>query len=256
MNYFVAVNYGTSTLIDVWARSCRAASENEPCKLYLVDNFKSDDERAMVKKVSDEQDLILIENENVGYGKALNDAFDVIRNESALSEDDLIIAGNLDLEIKRKDVVVSTKPTAYMPMVFQDGKDKNPYIKKIQRPLLPLYGLVYLTRSPVLFKAVAGFIKIFKAFPSRPYTCHGSLFVINGALLKDMTGSIFNPDSFLYVEELEFGEYLAQHRINLTTSEIIVNHIGRVSTAEVTENLNESIRLWAPSWRNWRQRWR
>lgn len=253
MLYTVAVNYGTPELITDWAKSIR--QDNSDAFLLIVDNFESDEARAKAKEICRIENIELIESVNVGYGQGLDVGLSRLMQTTDIYGDDLVMFGNLDLSITARDLPNTSDPSAFMPVIRQGGRNRNPFLTKFQSRFVWLYDVVAKTRSPMVLTLAAGIIKVLGKVTSKPYATHGSLFVMNGAALHKIAHPIFNPLTFLYCEEMEFAEGLRQAGIPLVSCSVEVDHVGKVSTGAITRTKQDFINVWLSSWQNWRARW-
>ncbi len=253
MLYAIAVNYGTADVIHDWATSI--LQEHPDSCLYLVDNFKSDADRQAARVACEAAHIRMIESENVGYGRGLDVGLAMLLSEHEIASDDLIVFGNIDLSLSNVTVPASEAAMAYMPIVLQDGAPRNPFLTHMQRRFVRLYDIAAVLRSPKILRLASGVIKLIGKLPSRAYATHGSLFVLNGAGLQAIPKPVFNEETFLYCEEMEFAEAVRAGKIGLIHCDIEVKHIGKVSTGAVTQTNKAFFDLWYPSWRNWRKRW-
>lgn len=254
MMLVIAVNYGTPELIHDWASNIRA--DNPNAKLLVVDNFHSNEVREQSLAACKTHDVKLLPSENVGYGRGINRGLSYLLEQETILDTDTIVFGNLDVALSQLTLNNQTQtPCAYIPIVFQNGINRNPFMTQLQRKFVWVYDVVTIVQKPLALRLAAGIIKVLGKIPSAPYAVHGSLFVMNGAALKKTGAAIFNEDTFLYCEEMEFAEVLRQAQIPLETCSIEVRHIGKVSTGKVTSTLADFIRVWLPSWKNWRARW-
>jgi GT2 family glycosyltransferase len=251
--FAVAVNYGTPELISHWAASIRQDQEN--AQLVVVDNFHSEASRERAQTICRDERIELVESTNVGYGQGLNIGIAKLICSKTIDDTDLVIFGNIDLQVKAPAAVTTSESRSFLPKVLQGGKDRNPFLTKLQSRFLWVYDVVAATQSPIALRIAAGIIKLLGLLPSAPYATHGSLFVLNGAALKNISHPIFNPKTFLYCEEMDFAEALRHAKIPLSPCSIEVIHIGRVSTGAITKTKREFIGVWVSGWRNWRERW-
>ena len=60
----------------------------------------------------------------------------------------------------------------------------------------------------------------------------------------DINKEIFNNNSLLYCEELEFASYMQYRDVEIISSEVSINHIGQVSTNQVNSSKKKFLKLW------------
>ena len=254
MNYFISVNYGTSSIIKKWSDSIKN-TDTDYC-LVIVDNFYSDEERQNTIKLCDQLDIKFIPSENIGYGAGLMKGInELIKLE--LKEGDIIFAGNLDLEYLKLPKQFIQGKFAYVPRVIESNKsNRNPFLTLIQAKFQFLYALAAKFESRFLYLLAISVNKILGFIPSKIWTVHGSLFCFNSACISDKELP-FNEDSFLYGEELEFGSFVESNSIDFLNYEesIHVFHDSHVATSDLISNQTGFINIWSKSFLNWYNKW-
>lgn len=250
MKCFISVNYGTSALINEWVANIRGF---EPSALILiVDNFKSKEERENIKDLSSKLDFILLESDNVGYGRALNLAIKYCRNLT--SDSDIIyFAGNLDIKYISIPAVFPSGKFIYQAKACERKRDRNPFLTRLQKKALFLHLLTLKTNSPIVLLFVTSILKLLGMVRSKIWTVHGSLFCFNEKCLSDM--EVFNEKSFLYSEELEFGSYMELHHCEFIKVDLSYSHDAHVATGALINSKRKFIQVWRPSFINWMVRW-
>ena len=136
MYIFITVNYNSSDLIIPWAESIRKQCCNS--KLLVIDNFYNDIERMKVIDVTKELNILLIESENDGYGAALNRGI-AYAMENFVTENSVFFAGNLDICYKNIPNTVPSGKYAYVPIVREGKRNRNPFLTTLQKNILPVY---------------------------------------------------------------------------------------------------------------------
>lgn len=246
---FIAVNYGSAGLIIPWSDSIKCCTDD--AIIILVDNYKSDDERNRVCELCSERDIELIESDNVGYGSALNTA--IAYAVSKYTDSKIIFfAGNLDIEYTAIQVLPYGN-FVYVPVALEGQRNRNPFLTKVQRGLLPLHSLTLNTMSPIVLMAVTTILKLASWIPSKTWAVHGSLFCFSSEIIRN--GAIFNEKSFLYSEELEFASYADSVNAKRMPVSVVYKHSAHVSTSTVIKNRKTFLEFWQGSFRNWRARW-
>lgn len=251
MRYFIAVNYGTSDLIESWVSSIRKASQN--FSIVLVDNFKNQGERDVVRVLREKLGFNLIELENVGYGQALNKAIDFCLAD-AQAHDFIVFAGNLDIAYESLPDDLPEGRFVYVAQAMEGERNRNPFLTKMQRRVVGFHRLSLLTNSLFVWMAVILVTKIVGKIPSKIWTVHGSLFIFSSKCI-DKNREMFNAQSFLYSEELEFGSYMESKGAKFIDVDIVYRHAAHAATGSVVASRREFMSLWVPSFRNWVKRW-
>jgi GT2 family glycosyltransferase len=251
--YFIGVNYGTSNLIIEWANNIRSFKKN--ALLIIVDNFKNESERCNIKKITIDNNIILIESDNVGYGQGLNKAIQYCIDLEKENEF-IVFAGNLDIKYVSLPSILPSGKYVYIPLVKESTKNNlNPFLTYAQSKVLPMYMLVGYTKSIVLLYLIVIINKIISKFPSRIWTIHGSLFCFNSRCIKK-NEPIFNENSFLYCEEIEFGSYMESHQVEFFLSDIEILHSEHVATSDLITSKQKFIEIWWPSFLSWYRKWK
>ena len=227
---------------------------NNNSRIIIVDNFYSDIERLKVKKLSSELKFTLIESTNLGYGRALNVAFEYIKKNYSKLNDCVLLAGNLDIQFKCTEVKYLDGNTVYAPIAMEGKRNRNPFLTHLQKKLLKLHLVSMQSESLPLFTVVVFLIKLAGYVPSKIWALHGSLFVFNASILNH--GVIFNEKSFLYSEELEFASFIENiSNSKIKNSKIKYEHFAHVATSALTSTQKKFYKLWKPSFANWLNRW-
>lgn len=250
MKCFISVNYGTSALINEWVENIK---NFEPSALILiVDNFKSKEERERVQLLSSKLGFILLESDNIGYGRALNLA---IRYCGSLASDSekIYFAGNLDIKYMSVPAVFPSGKFIYQAKALEGDRDRNPFLTRLQKKGLFLHVLTLKTNSPIVLIFVTSILKLLGMVKSKVWTVHGSLFCFNEKCLSDM--KVFNENSFLYSEELEFGSYMELHHCEFIKVDLSYRHDAHVATGALINSKRKFIQVWRPSFINWMVRW-
>lgn len=253
MNFFIGVNYDSSSCIKDWVLSINKCSQQS--EIFIVDNFSSEAERQECLALSKEINFKLLTCDNIGYGRALNYAFSYIKCNYNISDESVFFAGNIDIIYSSIPQKLPNGNFVYIPKTMEGNRNRNPFLTKLQSKVLPLYKVVVKTENGFLLKIIILINKIIGFFPSQPWAIHGSLFSFNGALLSDNT-EIFNENTFLYCEEIEFASYCEEKKIDFVSSDIIYQHIAHVSTGKIITDLSSFIKVWKPAFINWNKRFR
>jgi hypothetical protein len=252
--YFISVNYNTSNLIEKWVNNIRKKTAGK-CNIIIIDNFFSQSERNKVKIIVDSLSIILIISDNIGYGAALN--LGIKKSLQIEKENEFIfLIGNLDIEYKNLTENFIDGKYVYMPQIKEKNRvNRNPFFTILQKQFLPLCLFAGRLQSTFLLDLIIGFNKIIGYLPSRTWAIHGSLFCFHSSCI-DINKEIFNNNSLLYCEELEFASYMQYRDVEIISSEVSINHIGQVSTNQVNSSKKKFLKLWWSSFQNWYYRWK
>lgn len=251
MYYFIGVNYGTSNLIESWWR--HISKHTKDAKFIIVDNFKSQNERKKVEKICNNYKITLIKLDNIGYGKALNIAIKYCVNQQN-KVPAIIFAGNLDIEFSHIPKKLEHGNYVYIPKVMEGYKNRNPFLTKLQKKVVGLYRVQLPFSSPIALNIMISLTKFLGFFPSPTWATHGALFCFNMQVI-DSSLNVFNEESFLYCEELEFASYMEKQGAIFLDSNIACNHIGGVATSSIISSKKDFLKIWKPSMKNWINKW-
>lgn len=252
MYFFIGVNYGTSEILDAWFESIK--NNCSQSLIYLVDNFQSSEERSKVRSICLNHGGILIESENIGYGRALNLAFEKMYNLK-LTNDDVIFAGNLDIQYNSIPDFMASGKYVYLSRALEGKRNRNPFLTKAQFNVSRLQKYAHLLKSSYLQRVISLLTRVAGLIPSKPWTVHGSLFVFNASLLVEKC-PIFNSESFLYCEELEFGSYIYSKGFTIVSSEVEYEHLSHAATSKLGLSRTNINPHWLLSYGNWISRWK
>jgi len=250
MYYFVSVNYGTSHIISDWICSIKNQC-NKDKVIIIIDNYKNSEERKKVLQLSKELNFHLIESENRGYGNGLNKGIQYIKNN--FGNKGIIFAGNLDLEYKNIPELPIDNDYVFVPKVMEGTRNRNPFLTRLQHKITPLYKIAGITQSPYLYYVVIAINKAVGLFPSKIWAVHGSLFCFSNSLIDN--DILFNNESFLYGEELEFASYMEFKKAKFFDTDIVVNHDSHICTKDINASTKTFLQFWWPSFKNWGDRW-
>lgn len=248
-NYYLTVNYGSSHHITSWVASIKLIDKN--AVFYLVDNFHSDKELYTVRDICIDNDINLIESSNVGYGRGLNIGLSNLLNNNDCN---YIFFGNLDIEFVSLPKLELMDDGVIVPTVLENGLNRNPFLTVLQKKFLFLHKISIYSNSLIVFRFVILIQKFLSFFPSDIWAVHGSQFAISFNLLKNKGSNIFNPNSFLYAEELEFASYFQDEKF-IQNVGFVVKHTGGISTNEFFSSRREFYDNWKISMRAWFKRW-
>lgn len=246
---FIAVNYNTSELIEGWHDSIKKTCKDNV--LYVVDNFHSELERGRVITICKRLGVNVLESENVGYGRALNKCLLIVKSEY---KDCIIVAGNLDVTFLKFPTDIPAGNYVYVCKAMEGSKDRNPFLTVLQSRFLFLHEFSISFNNIFILKAVIFLIKMAGMFPSKLWAVHGSVFCFHSSLLSDI--NIFNDNTFLYSEELEFASYvehISKSEFKLTG--IKYEHVAHAATSSIIKKKRDFLAIWKPGFVNWQKRW-
>jgi len=246
---FIAVNYNTSRLIEGWHDSIKKTCEDNV--LYVVDNFHSELERGRVITICRSLGIHVLESENVGYGRALNKCLSIVKSEH---KDCIIVAGNLDVTFLKFPSDLPVGNYVYVCKAMEGSKDRNPFLTTLQSKFLFLHKFSMSFDNIFILTAVTFLIKIAGIFPSKLWAVHGSAFCFNSSLLSDI--NIFNDNTFLYSEELEFASYVEHiSKSEFKLIDITYQHEAHAATSSIIKKKRDFLAIWKPGFANWQKRW-
>jgi glycosyltransferase involved in cell wall biosynthesis len=246
---FIAVNYNTSDLIENWYNSIQRTCVDNT--LYIVDNFYSKLERYRVVTICESLGICLLESENVGYGRAMNKCLSVVKSKH---EDCIIVAGNLDVTYLHFPEDLQDGNYVYVCEAMEGSRNRNPFLTKFQSRFLPLYTLPLSFDNVFVLRAVSLCIRVTGIFPSKLWAVHGSVFCFSSRLLSDI--KIFNEETFLYSEELEFASYVEHiSKSEFKMTAIRYQHTAHAATSSIIKKRGDFFAVWKPGFSNWRKRW-
>lgn len=249
--YLIGINYGTSRLIERWIKTFRNGDLN--AEVIVVNNFYSSKENEVVSKLSEEHKFEVIQSENIGYGRALNKAISSIK-ERIGDQEALIICGNIDIEFKSISNFYQKGKYAYIPSTLEGSRNRNPFLTLAQKRVLFLHKYSTAYDSLLMFTFVILILKVMSIFPSKPWAVHGSLFCFNASCIGDKQ-DVFNDDTFLYSEELEFASYMEKNGVELSHCALTYEHSAHAATFDIISSKRKFFNVWKPSFNNWLSRW-
>ena len=252
MNYvFISVNFNSSYLIDNWIKSINNCSTNS--HVIIVDNFSTTEEREIIRSFSKKYSFKLLELDNVGYSKAMNQALLFCKKTFKKG---VIFCGNLDITFLNIPRRIINGSYVYVPKVTESKRNnRNPFLTVLQKKIIPIYKsaakkkYIYIYFLAVILNKILGF------FPSKVWAIHGSLFCFNFSLIRDLNDLPFNNNSFLYSEEWEFASFIENNNFSFLKSDIHIKHFSNATTSILIKNQKDFIKIWAPSFINYINRW-
>ena len=252
MNYvFISVNFNSSYLIDNWIKSINNCSTNS--HIIIVDNFSTTEEREIIRSFSKKYSFKLLELDNVGYSKAMNQALLFCKKTFKKG---VIFCGNLDITFLNIPRKIINGSYVYVPKVTESERNnRNPFLTVLQKKIIPIYKSAAKKKSIYIYFLAVILNKILGFFPSKVWAIHGSLFCFNFSLIRDLNDLPFNNNSFLYSEEWEFASFIENNNFSFLKSDIHVKHFSNATTSILIKNQKDFIKIWAPSFINYTNRW-
>ena len=248
----VGVNYGAFKNIITWAESAR--NQCPGARLIIVDNFYSNEESRRVKGFCNVSAIEYIGCDNLGYGSALNVAVEHIKSTTVVEPgvNYALLLGNIDVVFRHlpNELPLSR---VFMPFGIENGKLLNPFLTKYQIKGFFLHDLADRYDSPLFLVMAIILLKLLGFVPSPAWTLHGSIFALDLRLVGD--SPIFNENTFLYSEELEFGSWIEANDFSIVATNIAYEHLGGVSTYNYRAKFSKFFHEWRLSYANWRRRW-
>lgn len=249
----VGVCYDAFSSVPNWHASIIKQQPN--ARVILVDNFSNAQHRNKIAAYCTENGIELITLPNVGYGVALNRAIEYLSSYRDLGceAQTVLVMGNIDVEFKYLPSTIPQKKV-YIPDATDGVRILNPFLTRCQKKFLKFHDFAERLDSKLILIIGILVLKCTRFFPSKPWAVHGSIFALD---LQLATGAvIFNSNTFLYSEELEFASWVEKNDFELDYSEISYEHTGGVSTFEYRRSFKKFFSVWKVSFKNWRNRWK
>jgi GT2 family glycosyltransferase len=236
----LGVNFASSQFARRFA--CEWARVPHVTRVHIVDNYSTDSEVATMRDIAKDTGAEVWFRPNDGYGSALNDG--LARILPTCGDDTLVLFGNVDV------VPVTAAPVSLsvgeLPeiTVLQDGVDRNPFLTRAQKHLLPLFAVPSRFRSVALLWCVLAANKALGVAPARTWAVHGAMFGATGQQLRRLL-PVFDPRAFLYCEELFFARRAEMMGYRFRRVPIVVSHVGSVSTSALKTSGGRHFDAWA-----------
>ena len=248
----VGVNYAAFKNIITWSESARRQCPN--ARLIIVDNFSSNEESHEVESFCKSSAIEYISCENIGYGSALNVAVEQIKltTEPNSDENYALLLGNIDVVFHHLPAELPSS-NIFMSCATENGRLLNPFLTISQTKGLLLHDLAARYDSKVLLVMGICLLKLLSLVSSPGWTLHGSMFSFDLKLVG--SEPIFNDQTFLYSEELEFGSWIETNGYSIAATDIRYEHAGGVSTYNYRASFSKFFGAWKRGYINWRKRW-
>ena len=249
--HVVGVNYASATMVATYCQRWAGCSEVK--SITIVDCFSSSDERNEVARIVKQHGAKLVAVANLGYGNGLQAGLNAL--QSRIDENDLIIAGNVDV-LPRFLGVMPAAGDIFMPKVFEGNRNRNPFMSKLQSRLLMLYEPALQTHPAFFIRMASLAVKIASIIPSPVWAVHGAVFVFRARAYKHFA-PIFPPSIFMYCEELFFASWAEANDLEIVPVEWELEHVGGVSTESFYAGAHaQQIAHWAASFRAYLKQYR
>ncbi|MFG6562394.1 glycosyltransferase family 2 protein [Sulfitobacter sp. 1A15299] len=240
--FFGCVNYNSADEVQNYYNSISLNVEN--FQFVVADAYHSEAAREEINIVAKRNNFQIFEVENLGYSHGLNRLIEL----ALMTNAQLFVVGNSDLLLASKFPRLSPQSKAYMPTLVEGRRNRNPFLNILQSKYLRLHYLAARYNLFWLFYVNLAALKVLGLLPARPWTCHGSLFIMDRSIAN---AKIFNENTFLYSEELEFGSYLSKNGYPLEAIDLRVLHDAHVSTGSTTKNKKKFFKIWRTGFLNW-----
>lgn len=233
--FLVGVNYASHEILKEYLAKWSAVEDIS--HIVIVDCFSSKEELMHVKRIcATTERSSFIALDNVGYGTALNIGLEQViflaDNDPQLDQGAIVLFGNIDvfpLQVTAQSLSYSEVP---LLNIYERGKQRNPFLTAFQAHFLWVAKLASKYKSRILLNIWKAIYRLTKCVPSKGiYAAHGAMFGLRVSQLRLCT-PIFDSRVFLYCEELFFARAIHRSGLELTVSDIDVEHIGSVSTSE------------------------
>lgn len=249
---FISVNYGTSHLISNYVLSIKNLISN--AQIVIVDNYFSEEERLKVIEICKLLNVEVVENINNGYGNGLEIGINFVKRE--FEDISFFVLSNIDLIFTKFDYKETDYACGYIPKSLNNGQYvDNVFMTKFQKLFINIHKIPFLRKNKNMFLLKILFFKLLKFIPSKAWAVHGSCFIISWNN-KDIIQPIFNKNTFLYSEELEVASYMEKNGMPFISSNILIEHIGSVSTEKSFSSLSDKMDIFVESFDNWYSRWK
>ena len=252
-NCYIVVNYKTYNECQACILSILKV-EKYPI-IIVINNIEKCDFETFKKyhfeKFCQEKNIIIKSIFNIGYGRALNHGIEI--SKIINRKINYYFLMNADVEIIEIPKMSDCSGDALIPIIINGTVlKKTIFMNMLNRRFTILIARHKILKNNITFFLIIAIQKIIIYIKSKPYTTHGSLFIIKSKFIDD---NLFNSNTFLYSEELEFGEYLLRRKLVLKESKIIYRHIGSASIKFEYPKLTNKIPLFRDSLNNWFSRW-
>ncbi|MDA8599989.1 hypothetical protein N9L30_03090 [Burkholderiaceae bacterium] len=200
-------------------------------------------------------EITLITGKNHGYGAALNEMLRIIYEARYSNEyigDEVILFGNADVRPIKLNGWHYTCPTA-IPVVsiVHNDKNQNPFLStaewRLTKFLLPKINVLDSNLTYYLWLLVHKFIGSILRTDSVG-AVHGAMFSLMPIHLEKIDKNIiFDPDVFLYGEELFYARWVEKNGLSFERSGLELAHEGSVSTNLFKKNRKIFLKNWKNS---------
>jgi len=239
---FLICNYNTGSLIEKCINSILNLNNKElDINIYVYDNNSFDESLDYLQNINNKKIKILFDNLNLGYGKAINNLFNV-------STADYIFILNPDTLIKFDSIQL-------IKLLSKDDSNTKIFGFKIHTPgqevqqhLVFEPGLFWLFIS-ILRKGYPVFLDIFYNFyfnlvkllkdKQDSTFLSGCALLMNRNIFKSLNG--FNEKYFLYFEDTELLLNAKKQGIILIETDLIIEHNSSFSVKKSNNKIKTEI---------------
>lgn len=224
----VIVNYNVRPFLDHCLQSVLRASKGLNVQVIVVDNASQDASAEMVHQRYPQVTLI-VNDENVGFGRANNQAFQIAEGEAVLilNPDSFVQEDTLKILIKR--IKADENIGAIGPkIILPDGRFEPRSMRGFPTPWA---AFSYLSGLSTLFHKSRFFSRYLLTYLDREQeqdveALSGCCMMVRRSLLNDLGG--FDPDYFMYGEDLDlcYRIRLKGYRIKYDPATRIVHFKG------------------------------
>lgn len=223
----IVVSYNSGDRIVGAIRSHDAALRAFNGEIIVVDNASSDDSVSAVRSANVERCTVIANRDNIGYGKAVNQALRVARGDAALilNDDARISADSLEALVAA--LVEDDRVAMVGPRIVDEGGMSMPSARSVfpglSEEVQRLRDLVRGVNRNALYPTPS-------SEPTDVAWLVGACLLVRTHLMKRLGG--FNPAFFLYAEDIDLSRRLHEYGYRVrTVPNARCIHSGSVSTS-------------------------
>lgn len=242
----IGINFNTSNLIDDYIKNWRSKLPN--IKIIIVDNFSNDKERKDIRYLANKLHFNILESENNGYSSGILKGIELAKK---MSDNPLILAGNIDIECSyiNLNFFIEDNEIPWPKIIDKKtGRNISCMHSDLGEIIMPIADLAAKRKSKYILKIYILLSRLIRPLYrfSKPWSPHGSLFIITPFMLKHID-KFFKNSIFLYCEEYIFGKGIRKLHLKRKNLPITIIHKGKASTATY-QNQDKYLRVWSKSW--------
>jgi len=249
---FILVNYNTEKELIDFINSLKNISAIY--ELIAVNNFSNEKSLQKIKQICNSKKIVLLESENIGYGDAINKGIDFAKINYKFA---YLIISNCDIKINKFEYRKFHKKYCnchciIAPEIVNNNlKMQNPFYRKKNNLILFLFYLAAKYQNRLLFYftiLISKFDRVNYTKCNKIYAAHGSFIVISKEVINSFKNDhLFDPDIFLFCEELVFAEKVRRKGFNIVyESNIKILHKEDASMDYL--NNSEKFKIWSKSY--------